>query len=155
MFQLKHASLNWALKHLMRFYASDFFPRAFEFDAIAHDWDAIRKYLAELDLHAYAPQTPIMSLAFKPNGTFRVVHQLDPLDSLIYTALVYEIAPKIEQYRIPRQEKIVWSYRIKVSVKGSFFNREEDTWRDYMAQIRHLAAKFDGGFVVTCDFVDF
>jgi hypothetical protein len=111
--------------------------------------------LAELDLHAYAPQTPIMSLASKPNGTFRVVHQLDPLDSLIYTALVYEIAPKIEQYRIPRQEKIVWSYRIKVSVKGSFFNREEDTWRDYMAQIRHLAAKFDGGFVVTCDFVDF
>jgi hypothetical protein len=155
MFHLKGSSLEWALKHLGRFYASDFFPRPFEFAAISEQWADIKAHLLALDLHSYVPQTPIMSLALKPNGTFRVVHQLDPIDSLIYTALMYEMAAKIEQYRIPRDEKIAWSYRIKPSVNGSFFNPEEDTWRDYMRQTKQLAANFNGGFVVTCDLVDF
>jgi hypothetical protein len=155
MFQLKESSLEWALKHLARFYATDFFPRAFEFAAIADQWAEIKGYLLGLDLHGYVPQTPIMSLALKPNGTFRVVHQLDPIDSIIYTALMYEMAAKIEQYRIPRNEKIAWSYRIKLSVKGSFFNPEDDTYREYLRRTKELADEFQGGFVVTCDIVDF
>src|SRR4030095_2206066 len=146
MFHLKESSVEWALKHLGRFYASDFFPRPFEFAAISDQWADIKAHLLALDLHSYVPQTPVMSLALKPNGTFRVVHQLDPIDSLIYTALMYEMAAKIEQYRIPSDEKIAWSYRIKPSVNGSFFNPEEDTWRDYMRQTKQLAANFDGGF---------
>lgn len=155
MFRLKESSVEWALKHVTHFYASDFFPREFEFEAMAHEWADIKAYILGFDLHEYVPNTPLVSLALKPNGTFRVVHQLDPIDSIIYTALVYEVAAKIEQYRIPRDEKIVWSYRIRPSVKGSFFNREEDTWRDYMRQTRHLATQFRDGFVVTCDLVDF
>jgi hypothetical protein len=155
MFHLKEPSLEWALKHLTRFYASDFFPLPFEFAAIADQWADIKAYLLNLDLHAYAPQTPVIGLALKPNGTFRVVHQLDPIDSIIYTALTYEMAAKIEQYRIPRDERIAWSYRIKPSVRGSFFNPEDDTWREYMRRTKQLAADFDGGFVVTCDLVDF
>jgi len=155
MFHLKEPSLEWALKHLTRFYASDFFPRPFEFAAIANQWADIRDYLLDLDLHAYAPQTPVIALALKPNGTFRVVHQLDPIDSIIYAALMYEMAAKIEQYRIPRDEGIAWSYRIKPSVRGSFFNPEDNTWREYMRRTKQLAADFSGGFVVTCDLVDF
>jgi Reverse transcriptase (RNA-dependent DNA polymerase) len=155
MFQLREASLEWALKHLTRFYASDFFPRPFEFAAISKRWTEIKRHILQLDLHAYVPQTPLISLALKPNGTFRVVHQLDPIDSVIYTALMYELAAKIEQYRIPRDERIVWSYRIRPSVNGSFFNREDDTWREYMRRTRELSVDFAGGFVVTCDVVDF
>jgi reverse transcriptase-like protein len=155
MFKLKNSSLEWALKHLTRFYASDFFPRAFEFAAIANVWSDMKGHLACLDLHAYAPQTPRISLAIKPNGTFRVVHQLDPIDSIIYTAIAYEIAAKIEQFRIPSEERIVWSYRIKPSVTGSFFSREEDTWRGYMQQQKRLADAFAGGCVIVCDLVDF
>jgi hypothetical protein len=155
MFHLQSASVEWALKHLQRFYASDFFPRAFEFETIAGSWQEIKKYIRDLDLHTYVPQTPILSLALKPTGTFRVVHQLDPIDSMIYTALIYELVAKIEQYRIPRAEKIAWSYRIKVSPKGSLFNPEDDTYSGYLRQTKEFANQFADGFVVTCDIVDF
>jgi Reverse transcriptase (RNA-dependent DNA polymerase). len=155
MFHLKESSIEWALRHLNRFYASDFFPRAFEFAAIAHVWSDIKRHVRNLDLHAYVPQTPILALALKPNGTFRVVHQLDPIDSIIYTALAYELAAQIERYRIPRTEKIVWSYRIKPSVNGSFFNPEDETYSGYLRQTKQLADEFADGFVVTCDIVDF
>src|SRR5437588_8345364 len=138
MFQLKETSLEWSLKHVTRFYASDFFRQPFELAAIAKDWTAIKQKLLDLDIHAYAPQTPLVLLAPKPNGTFRAVHQLDPIDSIIYTALVYEVAAKIEQYRIPRDSQIVWSYRIKLSAKGSFFDPEENTWREYNRKRRDL-----------------
>jgi hypothetical protein len=108
-----------------------FFSQPFEFKAIADQWGEVKKHLLGLDLHVYAPKTPVVGLALKPNGTFRVVHQLDPLDSIIYAALTYEIAAKLEQYRIPREKGIVWSYRIKPSVKGSFFDPEDNTWREY------------------------
>jgi len=74
MFHLKSSSVEWARKHLGRFNGSDFFPRPFEYAAIDHDWDAIKAHLLRLDLHSYVPQTPVISLALKPNGTFRVVH---------------------------------------------------------------------------------
>ena len=155
MFQLKESSLEWALNHVTRFSANDFFPQPFEFKAIADQWGEVKKHLLGLDLHVYAPKTPVVGLALKPNGTFRVVHQLDPLDSIIYAALTYEIAAKLEQYRIPREKGIVWSYRIKPSVKGSFFDPEDNTWREYNRRTRELAAEFKDGYVVTCDIVDF
>ncbi len=54
-----------------------------------------------------------------------------------------------------RVTKIAWSYRIKLSVKGSFFNPEDDTYREYLRRTKELADEFQGGFVVTCDIVDF
>jgi len=155
MFQLQETSLEWALKHITRFYASDFFPQPFELAAIEKDWPTIKQELLKLDIHSYVPQSPRVFLAPKPNGTFRVVHELDPLDSIIYTALVHDVATKIEQYRIPRESGIVWSYRIKLSPKGSFFDPEENTWREYNKQRRALARRFADGYVITCDFVDF
>jgi hypothetical protein len=87
-FHLNETDLEWSLKHLLRFYSSDFFPKEFEFEAIKADWPRIKEHLIGLDIAAYVPKTPLTRLAPKANGTFRAVHQLDPLDALIYTALV-------------------------------------------------------------------
>ena len=121
---LDPASLEWALKHVNRFYSSDFFPEPFEFKAITTQWKKVKEHLLSIDLTDYTPKSPLQLLAPKPNGTFRVVHQLDPLDSLIYTALVYNISRDIEGNRIPLTEGIACSYRITPDVNGSFFSRE-------------------------------
>lgn len=88
MFKLRDKSLEWALKHVTRFYSSDFFPAPFEFDAIADQWATIKPRVADVDLDEYSPRTPVSLLSPKPNGTFRVAHQLDPIDALIYAALI-------------------------------------------------------------------
>ena len=152
---LGEESLEWALKHLTRYYDSDFCPVAFEFSAIKQGWTSIKSHLRSIDLDEYTPQSPLIHLAPKANGTFRVVHRLDPIDSLLYTALVYEVHRIIEDYRIPESESIACSYRIKPDVSGSFFDREETGWDNFTRKTELLADEYVGGYVLTCDIADF
>ncbi|MBD1903511.1 RNA-directed DNA polymerase [Trichocoleus sp. DQ-A3] len=153
--KLEETSLEWALKHLTKYYDSDFYPKLFEYEAIAHYWSEVKSYIQGLDLLTYAPKTPFSSLAFKASGTFRVVHQLDPIDAIIYTALVYEVSQIIEEYRIPATERIACSYRIETSVKGSFFDKDSDGWSNYIEKSENLAISYQEGYVLLCDITDF
>lgn len=155
MYKLKEGSLEWAIKHLVVYYDSDFFPKPFEFEVILLDWKNIKAYLQSVDLDVYTPKAPFAVLAPKPGGTYRVVHQLEPLDSLIYTALLYENAAIIEAYRIAEYRKISCSYRIKLSKRGSFFDPDSNGYPIFLERAAELAEDYKGGVVLSCDIVDF
>ena len=93
--RLSHASVEFARKHVTRFWDSDFFPKAFEFSALWANWEEVVDHLTSKDVNDLAVKTPKIMAAPKPAGSFRVVHQLDPLDPLVYTALAVTIAPAI------------------------------------------------------------
>ena len=154
MFHVRATSLEWALKHIRRYYSSDFFPAAFEFDAISDQWSTVKTHIRSLDLESYVPRTPVTLLAPKPNGTFRVVHHLDPVDALLYAALIFEISEIVEAYRVPASAEIACSYRISPEIDGSFFAKDSD-WDVYAARTKALCRQYKTGFVITCDFVDF
>lgn len=153
--KIQETSLEWTLKHLTNYYDSDFYPKLFEYKAIKHYWSEVKSYIQELELSTYVPKNPFTSLAFKANGTFRVVHQLDPIDTIIYTALVYEISQIIEDYRFPATEHIACSYRIATSVKGSFFEQDSDGWSNYIQKSEDLARSYSDGYILLCDITDF
>ena len=88
MLTLKESYVEWAVKHLRKYSHSDFYPKLFEFNAVFHSWEQVKTFILSLDLDNYYPKSPMVNLAQKPNGTFRIVHQLDPIDSIIYTALI-------------------------------------------------------------------
>ena len=155
MYKLQDTSIEWALLHVMNFYDSDFFPRLFEFEAIKRDWANIKTFLLDIDLEKYAPKTPVISLAPKPNGTYRVVHQLQPLDSIIYSALLYENSGIIEAHRIPESRNISFSYRIKPSITGSFFEKDFTGHSEFLEQAEKLSEISENRFVLICDIVDF
>ena len=152
---IQESSLEWALLHLTRYYDSDFFPRLFEFDAIKSDWSNIKKYILSIDLEEYAPKSPLVYLAPKPNGNFRVVHQLDPIDSLIFTALIYENYTEIEAFRIPEYRKIACSYRIKPNPSGSFFERDSTGYQEFIESAEELSEDPENEYVLVCDITDF
>ena len=152
---LEEESLDWSLKHLSRYYDSDFYPRIFEFDAIKHAWGNIKEHIRSIDINEYTPKTPVINLAPKPNATYRIVHQLDPIDSLILTALVYELSQTIEEYRIPEMERIACSYRIKPDSNGSFFDRDENGWDNFTVKTEELVNRFTEGVVLVTDITDF
>jgi hypothetical protein len=152
---IKRESYEWALIHLIKFYDSDFYPTLFEFKAIKHDWDNILKLLLTIDVDSYAPKTPFISAAPKPNGAYRVVHQLDPIDSLIYTALAYENASKVEAVRIPKERHIACSYRLNPDTDGSFFDTDNKGFEHFLTKAEELAEKFPDGYVLMTDLVDF
>ncbi len=147
-------NLEWALKHLQKYSHSDFYPKLFEFAAISHNWQQVKEYILSLDLDTYQPKSPMINLAPKPNGNYRIVHQLEPIDSLLYVALIRDVCEIIEDYRIPESENIACSYRIKPDLEGSFFS-SDNGWDMYISRTQELADKYKDGFVLVADITDF
>lgn len=151
---VKEQHLEWAQKHLQNYSHSNFFPRMFEFSAIFHNWSKVKEYILSLDLSHYVPMTATTHLAYKPNRTYRIVHQLEPIDSIIYTALVRDVCEVIEEYRRPESENSVFSYRIKPDLEGNFFP-DENGWENYISKLEELSIKYEEGYVLVCDITDF
>jgi hypothetical protein len=113
MLHLKKRSLNWALKHALRFGDTDVFPSQFEFDAIKNDWSEISKFLLREDIHNWKTRPLRSLLSPKSRYGFRIITQLDPLDFLVFAALMYEIGSDLESERVPVADNIVFSHRFR------------------------------------------
>jgi hypothetical protein len=88
------------------------------------------------------------------NGTHRIVHRLDPIDTLIYTALVYQACEAAEGPRNPEPLRVVPS-RVETSADGSFFQVARNAWQHHQARLGSLAQKYKGGYVLMADIFDF
>jgi hypothetical protein len=122
MARLTRKSLEFAKNHIVKFYDSDFYPKPFEFDALWANWEEVVTHLTCNEVRGYPVCQPRTFTSIKPNGSFRVVHQLDPINTLIYTALSYEVSEGIEKARVAVEENIACSYRIEIDQKkGTLF----------------------------------
>lgn len=126
--QITEESLEFARRHISAFYDTDFFPKPFEFTALWHSWDDVKAYLLRTPLKEVTSSQPKALPWRKARGGYRVVHQLEPLDSLLYTALAYLIADKVESHRMGPE--VSCAYRIELTA-NSFFSRGSgfDTYR--------------------------
>ena len=150
---LSSDSLDWALAHISQFGDTDIFPIPFEYKAIKHDWNTIKPYLSSIDLGSYQTRSYIRCLIPKPLGGYRVAIQLDPIDTIIYTGMLYECAELIEKARSTKN--IACSYRISIAKDGRFFE-SGNPWKDtYQKQSLEYAKSGEFHYVVLVDIADF
>jgi len=153
MARLTRDSLEFAKNHITKFYDSDFFPKPFEYEALWANWEEVVTHLTCNEISGYSIEQPRIFAAPKPNGTFRIVHQLDPINNLIYTALAYLVAEKVEASRVPVDESVACSYRIEIeSTKGTFFANGAG-YPAFIDKCRSLSADNDN--VLVTDITDF
>jgi len=119
---LTEESLEFSRSHITKYYDSDFFPRPTEFEALWHNWDEVKQELMSKNVKKFQVMPPRISAAQKPKTGYRITHQLEPLDALIYTSLAYQIAEPVEAARIPVKESVACSYRIAID-ENSFFSQ--------------------------------
>jgi hypothetical protein len=155
MLTLQENSLNWALQHALNIGDTDVFPTPFEYQAIQHSWETILPDLTATDTLTWQTRPPRALLSPKAKYGFRVVTQLDPIDFLLYSALIYEIANDIESNRVPTDQRRVFSYRILTTREGQLF----DPNIGYRAFLETCAAKInhygDNCYIATADISDF
>lgn len=146
---LTEEAIEFARRHIGAYYDTDFFPKPFEFLAIWHCWDEVKNYLLATPLKDVLSSQPRVLPWHKARGGYRVVHQLEPLDALIYTALIFLVAEKVEQARMGPE--VSCAYRIEVS-HNSFFSRGSgfDTYRE---SCERLASQHS--YVLSTDISDF
>lgn len=155
MLTLQQESLNWALNHALNQGDTDVFPVPFEYQAIEHDWDSVWPELHSSNILDWPTRPPRTLLSPKAKYGFRAITQLDPLDFLVFSALVFEIARDIESRRVPTDRNIVFSYRVSTDAQGQIFDPDVG-YRQFVERCRaKLAGKTDGIYVATTDISDF
>lgn len=129
------------------------FPLPFEYEAIRYDWANVRSFLAQQDVQKWIVRPHRTMLSPKSKYGFRVITQLDPLDFLVYAALIRELGSDIETARI--SPSIVFSFRFSPGSGGQLFDANLD-YSDFRAKAEELL-KTDSriSHVAVTDIADF
>jgi hypothetical protein len=153
-FYLEEDSLDFALTHIMDRGDTDILPPAAEFEAVFDQWDELRSFLCGSDLDNWSVRPLRRCLSPKRHLGLRICTQLDPLDSLVVTALVYEIGANLEASRVPRSQGIVHSHRFDPDETTGRFYAPDPNFSTFRASSLDRA-RTRGGFVVMTDISDF
>ena len=154
MLKLSTSSFDWALNQAERLGDTGIFPLPFEFSAIRHDWCRLVGLLSSKDVLKWEVRPNRECLSPKSAHGFRIATQLDPLDWLIYNALIYEIGADLESYRLPQEEGIVFSWRFEPQPDGTMFSRETG-YSQFQERTCELASRSSDQYVVVTDITDF
>jgi len=84
---------------------------------------------------------------------YRKVAIIDPLDCIKYHSLVFQIAEKIEQARVPKENQIVFSYRFS-PVNSELFDSDFN-YGSFINQIKTKVAQPQNKVIVYCDIASF
>ncbi len=152
--KLSPDSLDWALLHAELLGDTDIFPTPFEFYAIRHDWERIRKELSTTDFSNWVVHPHRDCLSPKSIHGFRIATQLDPLDWLVFTALVYEIGTQLEAFRLSVTDEVVFSWRFDPQPDGTMYSRKAG-FASFRQKSKELCDATPEGYVVVSDIADF
>ena len=147
-------SLDYALTHITAKGDTDIFPPAWEFRAIHHEWATIRDYLASVDLDTWSIRPQRTCLSPKRGLGFRIATQLDPLDALLLTAVVFEAGSDLEAVRVPVEDDIVYSHRFAPDPTSGQLYRPDINFDSFRKRSLELAGDL-GGVVLLTDIADF
>lgn len=150
--KLTEDELEASLKYIESTRASDFFPQPFEFQAIRHSWDKVRPVLEGVELLSYTPRPAIQLIAPKQRSLVRPAHLLDPIDTILYTGLIFRIAPIVESKRAEYQQDRVFTRHFDNQAVGSRETFKSD-WDGFRGKAEKLSSQYQ--FVATADIVDF
>ena len=150
--KLNKTTYKWSLNHILKEGDTDLFPIPFEFSAIKSNWEKTVNELIKIDIENYSWKGYRKFIVPKGTLSFRKAVQLDPIDSLIITAIIKKYGSKIEEKRIPIEENIVYSYRFKPNKNGAFYDNS-NSWHEFWESSLEKSKKYK--YVVISDIVDF
>jgi hypothetical protein len=151
---LRPDSLNWAVTHLLRYGDTDVLPVPFEFQAVRTNLADVIDHLGALDLERHQTRAYVRVLTPKYPVGFRVISQLDPIDTIIYTAAAYEASAAVEAFRASRDLRIACSNRLAPQPDGTLFLADAG-WRDFHERSDELVQRGAASHVVCADIADF
>lgn len=105
---LTAASVEWALDFVHAHSDGDLFPKVLEVDAVLAEKAHFVAQIAGADLSALPAGSCRRFVVPKDEVSFRQATQLDPQDSIVLAALIYQFGQQIEDLRLDARR--VFSY---------------------------------------------
>lgn len=150
--KINEDSVKWALKSLENLGDSDLFSRPFELSIIKELGESASSSIAALDISDFGYGPSRRFIVPKDDLSYRTASQLDPLNSIILTALISEYGGLIESHRRPKDEKKVFSYRFKPDDGGQLYD-SANSWNDFWSRCYDQSKAYS--HVVILDVADF
>lgn len=133
-------STKRAILHLAQLADTDILPPLFEFRFFAENAEIISEKLEKVNFGEYQPKSCFEVLSPKTRLSFRIAHQLYPLDTLLYTSAVIDIAPALEGMRLPA-ENGPFSYRYVEDDQNPQLYSSSGTYHDWLLRVQELCQK--------------
>jgi len=133
-------STKRAILHLSQLADTDILPPLFEFHFFSENADLVAAKLDGLNFGDYKPKSCFEVLSPKTRLSFRIAHQLYPLDTLLYTSAVLDIAPQLEAMRLP-QEEGPFSYQYVDDEDDPQLYSSAGTYHDWLLRVQELCGK--------------
>ena len=147
-----------SIKNITKHGDTDIFPFPIENHIFFDKTTDIVDQLTDIDRHfaqrlVQFPPSNEGALAPVNYVGFRWATQLDPLWNAYFLGIVLSIADEIEKARIPKTERIIFSYRYKWQEGTANLFDPDYNWRAFMETSMELARH--NKFVVVCDISEF
>jgi hypothetical protein len=150
--KLHETSLEWALSHICTYSDTDLFPKPIEFDVLKNISQDVINKLKDVDLSNYVYGPPRRFIVPKDDISYRTATQLDPLDSIFLSAIIYQFGQNIENRRIPIKEERIFGYRFHPQSDWSLYDPNV-SWSDFW--MKCLSKSHNYKYAVYIDIADF
>ncbi|MHB8814290.1 MAG: RNA-directed DNA polymerase [Steroidobacteraceae bacterium] len=147
---LKKSSIEWAIDFVSEHSDGDLFPKLPEMTAIVSRKSEFSNACAGQPLATLLPGVCRRFIVPKDEVSYRQATQLDPQDSIVLSATVFEFGAGIEQRRLPNDQ--VFSYRFNPSHPEGLYGGHS-AWNDFWTKAASKASS--SGSVLHCDIADF
>lgn len=143
-------SIKWAIKHLIEYGDTDLFPTPVEFNIISQKKDYVCNKLKDIDISSYSFNSSRRFVIPKDELSYRIATQLNPVDSILFTAILHEYGQLIEDIRSPMSQ--VFSYRFSPEEDGRLYDYDS-SWEKYWQKCTEKLSSYK--FVAYIDISDF
>lgn len=150
--KLKDDSIRWAIKHIDKESDTDLFPKPIEIEIFKEIEDKVVDCLKALDIGNYKWNPSRRFIIPKTDLSYRLATQLDPIDSIMLTAIIYEYGHLIENKRRPITENRVFNYRFSPNSDGYLYDRD-NAWKNFWDSCKNKISKYK--YAVYLDISDF
>lgn len=150
--KLEKSSIEWAFDHVNLEKDTDLFPKPKEYDIFQDNKEFIIGELSKIEIGEYNWQPSRRFIVPKSDYSYRIAMQLDPVDSIIFAAIIYEYGELIEKRRIPISDDYVFNYRFMPTAEGLLYNKK-NAWKNYWKAARMKGENFK--YTVCLDIADF
>ena len=127
---LSEQSIKRAIEHIKKSKDTDLFPMLKEFDIFFDNENDFVNELKAIDIGNYNWQTYRRFIIPKDEVSYRIAVQLDPIDTILYEAIIFEFGSFIENKRIPVSDDRLFSYRFAPTDDGQLYDKK-DSWKKY------------------------
>lgn len=147
---LQVASLEWAINFVAEHSDGDLFPKMPEILAVFDRKAEIANSIANKQLLDFPAGVCRRFIVPKDEVSYRQATQLDPQDSIILAATVFEYGAGIEQRRLPADQ--VFSYRFNPTHHDGLYGGYS-AWNNFWSKAAQKS--MSAGCVLHCDIADF